>query len=189
MDAMRRAWRTVAALLLAGAAGCKESPGPAETGLPPDALIVTLSGEQWATFCRVADDISRMPPEEECRRLAFSETRNVAVEGTDEDVRATCRARYDACVREIRPRPPRGPICNAGPPGIDCTASIAEAEQCLAAIHERRRTDREKIPSCSTVTAEQSRAAAGTMEVDRADLLLALPQCTPFQQKCPGLIR
>lgn len=176
-------------LVWLAAAACADDPAPGETGLPKDALLITLTSEQWLTFCTVADDTSRKAPEPECRRVAFAETRTVAPEGTDEDVRATCQARYMSCVRDIRPPPRRGPICTAGAPLTDCSASVGEAEQCLIAIHQRRQEDLAKVPSCADVTAAQARDAAGTADPNDTAVLLALPACQIFQEKCPGLIR
>jgi hypothetical protein len=189
MGEPRRYGLTLIALLAAAAAGCEEERGPGETGLPKDALLIGLSSEQWQTFCTVADDTTRRPPEDVCLLEAFSETRRVAAEGTDADVRATCQSRYATCVGDIRPPPRRGPICAAGPPLTECSANVGEAEQCLTAIHEYRRQERAKLPSCSEVTAAQARETAGTGEPDDAAALMALPACQAFGAKCPMLIR
>jgi hypothetical protein len=186
-DARQCRWVLVLGWL--AVASCGESKEPGETGLPKDTLLITLTGEQWQTFCTVADDTNRKVPDDECRRLAFAETRNVAVEGTDADVRATCQARYLSCVRDIRPPPRRGPICTTGAPLTECSANVGEAEQCLAAIYHKRQQDKALIPTCSEVTADQARAAAGTGDPNETSALLALPPCQVFQEKCPNLIR
>jgi len=176
-------------VLCGGATGCEKAAEPGDTGLPEAELLWTLAPDQWQVFCKAVDSARRPPPEDECRRSAFAETRGVAAsDGSDAEVRATCQTRYDACVREIRPPSSRGGICGFGPPGSDCTANVGEAEQCLAATIARRREEASKIPSCTTVTAAQARALAGTTGEAEPERL-ALPPCQSFEQKCPGLFR
>lgn len=174
-------------LFALGAPACKESTKLGDTGLPEDVTVSSLMGDDWQTFCKAVDAARRKPPEEECARLAFADTRTVAdTDGTDADVRATCQARYDACMREVRPR--ASSICGFGPVGPDCSATVGEAELCLQAGLTRRREDAAKIPSCATVTAAQAKATAGTAAPNDAEILL-LPACVTFQEKCPGLLR
>src|SRR5205814_10577095 len=124
-------------------------------------------------------------PTQECHRLAFNETRNVAIgDGTEADVRATCQARYDAWVRDIRPPPRNSGICSFGPIATDCTASVGEAEQCLKEGVAHRREDAAKIPACAEVTLEQAMTLAGTAGAGEAEILM-LPSCQNFNAKCP----
>jgi hypothetical protein len=182
-------WRIgVALVALLGGSTCGSSEDLGDTGLPGELLLAAMTPDEWETFCKAFDAARRKNPEEECRRLAFAETRTVAAEGTEADVRATCRARYDACVRDIRPPTRMSGICPFGPLGPDCMANVGEAEQCLIAGVERRKLDAAMIPACDRVTVEQARATAGTIGSSEAEILM-MPVCQSFEAKCPGLLR
>jgi hypothetical protein len=179
-------WRIgLAVVLWCGCSGSKEL---GDTGLPGNELVSALSSPDWDTFCKAFDAARSKDPMEECHRLAFAETRNVAGEGSEADVRATCQARFDACVKDIRPARPNSGICQFGPISTDCSATVGEAEQCLKDGVARRRDEAAKIPSCATVTLEEARDVAGTTSMGEAEIL-ALPSCQNFNVKCPGLLR
>jgi hypothetical protein len=91
-------------------------------------------------------------------------------------------------VRDIRPATRMSGICPFGPLGPDCVATVGEAEQCLIAGVTRRKQDASKIPACSVVTVEQSRATAGTVGSSEAEIVM-MPVCQTFEAKCPGLLR
>jgi hypothetical protein len=183
-------WRIgVAMVVWSAGLTCGSTRELGDTGLPEDALLATLSADDWNVFCKAFDDARRKNPEEECHRQAFAETRSVALsDGTQADVRATCQARYEACVRDIRPPSKSNSICQFGPIGPDCAATVGEAEQCLMEGVLRRREEAAKIPSCSDVTLEQAMNLAGTATTGEAEIL-ALPSCQSFNTKCPGLLR
>jgi hypothetical protein len=186
---MRTCGRRIALALAAMAAiTCGGSKELGDTGLPDELALAAMTPDEWEVFCKAFDAARRKSPEEECRRLAYAETRGVALEGSDADVRATCQARYDACVRDIRPPTRLSGICPFGPLGPDCSATVGDAEQCLLAGVNRRKEDASKIPSCSTVTAAQAKATAGTIGSSEAEILMT-PVCMSFEAKCPGLLR
>ena len=183
-------WQLGLALFaLCAGSTCGSSKQLGDTGLPEGTALPALSADDWQIFCKAFDAARRKNPEEECRRLAFAETRGVASnDGSDAEVQATCKSRYDSCVHDIRP-PARGSgICGFGPVGPDCMATVGESEQCLMAMVARRKEIAATIPSCDTVTAAQANATAGTIGPGEAELL-ALPPCETFNQKCPGLLR
>jgi hypothetical protein len=181
-------WHLPLALLVLSGGSCSSSLPLGDTGLPEQTPLAALSADDWQVFCKTVDAARRKPPEEDCRRSAFSETRGVAESGSDADVQATCQARYDACMREFRPPRTASTSCVFGPVGPDCMATVGEGEQCLMAGIAQRLEDSSKVPSCATVTAVVARASAGTLgSSDSA--LMALPACQNFQAKCPGLIR
>jgi hypothetical protein len=183
-------WRIgLVVLALGGASGCSDSNELGDTGLPESELLSGLTADDWDTFCKAFDAARRKDPLEECRRQAFSETRMVAMnDGTEADVRATCQARYDACVRDIRPPGKNAGICQFGPIGNDCAATVGEAEVCLKEGVASRKDAAAKVPSCSEVTLEQAMTLAGTTSLGEAEIL-ALPSCQNFESKCPGLLR
>jgi hypothetical protein len=182
-------WRIGLALVLGSGITCGSTKELGDTGLPESALLSTLTADDWDVFCKAFDAARRKDPQEECHRLAFAETRNVALgEGTEADVRATCQARYDTCVRDIRPPARNAGICQFGPIGPDCAATVGEAELCLMNGVARRREEAAKIPACSSVTLEEARDLAGTASMGEAEIL-ALPSCQAFDAKCPGLLR
>jgi len=183
----RRDWR-IAIALAALAAACSEDRELGDTGLPDELALAAMTPDEWEKFCTAFDAARRKNPEEDCRRLAFAETRMVALEGTEAEVRATCQGTYDACARDIRPFTRMMGICPAGPLSQDCMATVGEAEQCLLAGVQRRKEDAAKIPSCATVTVEQARATAGTIGSSEAEILM-MPVCMSFEAKCPGLLR
>jgi hypothetical protein len=182
-------WRIGLALLVwTGALTCDSSRELGDTGLPDGALVAGLSADDWEQFCKAFDAARRKDPVEECHRQAFAETRNVASNnGTEADVRATCQARYDSCVRDIRPPPRNSGICMFGL-GPDCVATVGEAEECLMQGVQRRREEASKVPDCATVTLEQALNLAGTMTLGEEEILM-LPSCQNFNAKCPGLLR
>jgi hypothetical protein len=181
-------WRTGIALLVwAGGLTCSSSKELGDTGLPGGAIISGLSADDWNTFCTAFDAARRKDPVEECHRQAFAETRNVA-DATEADIRATCQARYDACVRDIRPPTRNSGICQFGPIGPDCSATVGEAEACLKDGVAFRRQEAAKIPTCDIVTVEQAMNVAGTTSMGEAEIL-ALPSCLNFNAKCPGLLQ
>jgi hypothetical protein len=181
-------WRIGLAVALWGGLGCSSTRELGDTGLPEQELLSGLTSGDWDTFCNAFDAARRTDPMQECHRLAFAETRNVA-EGTEADVRATCQARFDACVKDIRPpRPGSTSICQFGPISTDCGATVGEAEACLKDGIARRREEAAKVPACSAVTVEQARDLAGTTSMGE-DEILAMPSCQNFNAKCPGLLR
>jgi hypothetical protein len=182
-------WRIGLALLIGAASlTCGSTKELGDTGLPESALVSALSPDDWNVFCAAFDAARRKDPVEDCHRQAFAETRNVATDGTEADVRATCQARYDACVRDIRPPARNSGICQFGPIGPDCTASVGEAEACLKEGVARRREEAAKVPDCTEVTLEQAMTLAGTASMGEAEIL-ALPSCQNFNTKCPGLLK
>jgi hypothetical protein len=177
------------AVVLWGGLGCSSTKELGDTGLPENELLSGLTADDWDTFCKAFDAARRKDPMEECHRQAFAETRNVATnDGSEADVRATCQARFDACVKDIRPTPRNASICQFGPISTDCSATVGEAESCLKEGVARRREEAAKIPDCSTVTLQQARDLAGTASLGEAEIL-ALPSCQNFNVKCPGLLR
>jgi hypothetical protein len=182
-------WRIGLAVALWGGLGCSSTHELGDTGLPEQELLAAMTSDDWDTFCKAFDAARRKDPMEECHRQAFAETRNVATnDGSEADVRATCQARFDACVKDIRPARPGGGICQFGPLSNDCAATVGEAEACLKDGIARRREEASKIPACSAVTVEQARDLAGTTSMGE-DEILAMPSCQNFNVKCPGLLR
>jgi len=182
-------WRIGLALVLGAGLGCSSTKELGDTGLPENELVSALSADDWDVFCKAFDAARRPDPMEECHRQAFSETRNVATnDGTEADVRATCQARFDACVKDIRPPARNAGICQFGPISTDCSATVGEAEACLKEGVARRRDEAAKIPACSEVTLQEARDLAGTTGMGEAEIL-ALPSCQNFNAKCPGLLR
>jgi hypothetical protein len=182
-------WRIGLALVVwSSALTCGSTRELGDTGLPQDTILSTLSADDWTVFCTAFDAARRKNPDEECHRQAFAETRNVAMT-SEAEVRATCQARYDACVRDIRPLPRNSGICQFGPPlPPDCTATVGEAEQCLRQGVQRRREEAAKVPACARVTLEQAMNLAGTSTVGEQEILM-LPSCQNFNAKCPGYLR
>lgn len=185
-----RGWRIGLALVVWGSgATCSSTRELGDTGLPEGTLLAALTADQWNTFCTAFDAARRKDPVEECHRQAFAETRNVAANmGTEADVRATCQARYDSCVRDIRPPPRNAGICQLGPVTPDCAATVGEAEECLMQGVQRRREEAAKVPACSEVTLDQAMNLAGTTTMGEQEILM-LPSCQNFNGKCPGLLR
>jgi hypothetical protein len=182
-------WQSAVALVaLVAGTTCGSSQELGDTGLPDELALASMTPDEWEVFCKAFDAARRKNPEEECRRLAFAETRIAAEGGTDAEVRATCQARYDTCTRDIRPPTRMSGVCPYGPLGPDCMATVGEAEQCLMAGVARRKEDASKIPSCSVVTADQARATAGTIGSSEAEILM-MPVCQTFEAKCPGLLQ
>jgi len=183
-------WRIAVALAALGAGSTcgSSSPELGDTGLPDELALAAMTYDEWEVFCKAFDAARRKSPEEECRRLAFAETREVALEGSEAEVRDTCQKSYDACALDIRPAARTSGVCPIGPVGPDCMATVGDAEQCLVAGVERRKEDAAKIPSCATVTVEQARATAGTVGSSEKEILM-MPACLSFEAKCPGLLR
>jgi hypothetical protein len=185
-----RGWiRALLFLGIAGAACGSDTPPLGDTGLPEAAFLAGMTADEWQTFCKAFDAARRKAPEEDCQRTAFAETRMVAANnGTEADVRATCQTRYDACMREVRPSARTSSICQFGPVGPDCTATVLDAEDCLKAGVAFRQAEEAKIPSCAVVTVQQAMTYAGTVGPIDAQVL-ALPACLAFNAKCSGLLR
>jgi hypothetical protein len=173
------AWLGAAVLLLCA---CSSTPGEGETGLPKQALLATLSLDDWRIACKSIDAAYRQVPEDTCARAGFVATRTPAnSNGSEADVRATCQTTYDSCMRE--PHPVRPSTCPMRPVGPMCGANVQEAEQCLTAIINRRRQDAEAVPSCMTVTLAQA-TVAGTTAPITDDEIRALPACAVVEEKC-----
>jgi hypothetical protein len=169
------------------AASCGGSPQDGDTGLPESALLAGLSLDDWRTVCKVIDAANRQPPEDTCHQAAFAATRTPAQSnGSEADVRATCQATYDACLRDTRPARPS--TCAMRPVGPDCAASVGEAEQCLGAIIARRRSDAQQVPACDMETLAQANMA-GTVAPLGDDEIHAFPPCAVVDQKCPDFFR
>jgi hypothetical protein len=175
------------AVLMVMAASCGGGSQDGDTGLPESSLLASLSLDDWRLVCKVIDAANRQTPEDTCHQAAFSATRTPAESnGSEADVRATCQATYDACLRDARPARPS--TCAMRPVGPDCAASVGEAEQCLAAIIARRRTDVQQTPACGTVTLAQASIAGTVAPLSDAEIR-TFPPCAIVDQKCPDFFR
>jgi hypothetical protein len=182
-----RGWGVAMIIALALPLGCGGSAKDGDTGLPEDALLAALSLEDWRAVCKVIDAANRQPPEDTCHQAAFTATRTPAQSnGTEADVRATCQATYDSCLRDARPARPS--TCATRPVGPDCAASVGEAEQCLGAIIARRRSDAQAVPACDMLTLAQA-STAGTVAPLTDDEILTFLPCATVNQKCPDFFR
>jgi hypothetical protein len=174
-------------LLISIVAACSNEPGAGDTGLPKGELLATLSLDDWKVVCKVIDTANHQTPENVCHQQAYVATRTPAQSnGTEADVRATCQATYDECLRDARPARPS--TCTMTPVGADCGATVGEAEQCLGAIIDRRRSDAEQVPTCDTLTVDQANLA-GTVAPLGDDEIRAFPACAVVDQKCPDFLR
>jgi hypothetical protein len=161
---------------------CSSTPPEGDTGLPEGSLLATLSVDDWRIACKSIDAAYTQRPEDTCARAGFVATRTPAnANGSEADVRATCKSIYDTCMREARPL--RASTCPTSPVGPMCGATVGEAEQCLMAILARRHQDIDSVPSCMVVTLAQATAAGTTAPITN-DEIRALPACVVVDQKC-----
>lgn len=184
MRALR--YLTLLGALLALGAGCGDSGGGLDTGLPPDAVIGELSQEELQQACRSLESYAQdqLTLERQARLNCVGDAALAAqLEGVD-----ACKTVMDECIADFLAGEPPAPLdfsCDTVTTDgtSTCTATVGDAENCgeaaadMAVLAEDLTTC-EMLADLEALAAAQEDLDARTAEVEAI--------CEPLQAEGCG---
>jgi hypothetical protein len=175
---MGRGWIAVVCAVVACGDGAGS--GKFASGLDGERALVDLTAKEAAKLCMGVQGWANQAIPLTKREMLVCKSGAlvaVALDGKPGRLQMICEETYDRCL-EHSAMAPAAVACPS--PGPDCTATVADYEECVndfPASFDRAVT---ALPSCDMLTLDA---------IYRSSIAAALflpPSCMAFQRKCPG---
>ena len=148
------------------------------SGIPGTRPADSLNAGEQRQFCTVfvTSPPGRAITEFACHSTAVLSSGFVAT--SNAQVQSMCGAYYDACMAT----PDQSNIAMCEKTFVNCTATVAELEQCLRERGPAFALASAALPSCASATVASATQAVATLQ-----MLGKPPSCAAIAAKCPNL--